>query len=106
MAENPKEAAGRLKTPVHLVPPALILATAEVLKHGASVYGEWNWRDAGIVLSTYTGAAMRHLLAIMDGQDIDPESGQSHWAHIAANCAIVLDAAPRGMVKDDRKPSV
>jgi hypothetical protein len=40
-----------------------------------------------------------------DGQDIDPESGQSHLAHVRANMGILLDAEANGCLQDDRPSS-
>ena len=100
--ENPKEANGRAKCPMHLLPPVFMRQTAEALAHGASRYGAFNWRRAGINATTYVAAIMRHLTAWQDGEDNDPDSGLSHIAHIAANAAIVLDAANVGMMNDDR----
>jgi hypothetical protein len=99
--ENPKEAAGREKCPMQLLPPEFLIQTANVMGAGASKYGAWNFRDTPIKLSTYLGAMMRHLTAIADGEDID-ESGFPHIAHIGASCAILLDAAKHGKLIDDR----
>lgn len=106
--ENPKEAAGRAKCPLHLNPPTALRQMAEALQHGAhrggpkgEGYGEWNWRAAGINATTYIAAAMRHLTAWQDGEDND-SSGLSHIAHVMAGMAIVLDAQACGMMKDDR----
>lgn len=99
--ENPKEAAGRAKCPLHLNPPTALRQMAEALQHGALKYGEWNWRAAGINATTYIAAAMRHLTAWQDGEDND-SSGLSHIAHAMAGMAIVLDAQACGMMNDDR----
>jgi hypothetical protein len=45
---------------------------------------------------------MRHLNAWRDGEDLDPESGISHIAHIATSCNILMDAAVCGTLQDDR----
>lgn len=100
--DNPKEQAGQAKCPMHLLPPEALRQVAEVLKHGADKYGAWNWREAGINASTYIAAIYRHLSAWQDGEDLDPESGKSHIAHVAACCAILMDAGGIGMVNDDR----
>ena len=100
--DNPKEQAGQAKCPMHLLPPEALRQVAEVLKHGADKYGAWNWREAGINASTYIAAINRHLSAWQDGEDLDPESGESHIAHVAACCAILMDAGGIGMVNDDR----
>ena len=103
--DNPKEAEGAKKCPMHLLPTAFTTQTAYVLQHGAAKYSEFNWRDAGIHATTYIGAIMRHLAAWQDGENLD-ESGYSHIAHIAASCAIILDAQKVGMLVDDRKKCV
>jgi len=109
--ENPKEAAGRKKCPMHLLPPEFLTQTANVLGYGAydaprtdakKGYGPWNWRDQPIKMSTYTSAILRHWSEIIDGNLLDKSHGQSHFASIAANCAIVLDAMKQGTLEDDR----
>lgn len=102
MIENPKEAAGRAKCPLHLVPPVAMSATAYALEHGAEKYQKFNWRAAGINTTTYIAAALRHLTAYADGEDNDPSSGLSHIAHVMAGMAILLDAQACGMATDDR----
>lgn len=99
---NPKTAFGVRKTPVHLVPPPALLALAEVMGLGAKKYGPYNWREHAVSASVYQAAAMRHLLAWWSGEEVDPESGQSHLAHAMACCAIVLDAKAVGKLNDDR----
>lgn len=103
-AHNPKHAAGLSKCPLHLVPPVAIIREAEVFKLGARKYGAYNWRESAVVRSIYIAAAMRHLYAMADGQDIDPESGQPHSAHVRACMAILLDAAEIDKLVDDRPP--
>ncbi|WP_445504802.1 dATP/dGTP diphosphohydrolase domain-containing protein [Microvirga sp. G4-2] len=44
----------------------------------------------------------RHFNALKAGEDRDPESKLPHWAHIAAGCSIVMDAANAGTLIDDR----
>lgn len=111
MTENPKQACGSTKPQLHLIPPVAEIAEANVLEYGAfkaprtdgtKGYGPWNWRDDPIKVCTYISAVRRHLNAIMRGEDIDPTSGESHWAHIRANCGIVMDAMDCGSFIDDR----
>lgn len=101
---NPKHASGLSKVPLHLVPPVAIIYEAMVFKFGAKEYGPFNWRDTAVVRSIYLDAVERHLLAMRDGQDIDPKSGLPHAAHIRASMAIILDAAEIGNLIDDRGP--
>ena len=94
MSNDPKENASQEKCPLHLIPPVFNREVAYVLALGAKKYGEWNWRETegGVKASVYVGAIRRHLDAWWDSEFYDPESGRSHISHIAATCAILLDA--------------
>lgn len=100
---NPKDVASRQKLPLQLLPPEFKRQTALVLQHGARKYGESNWLDTPVQFSNYIAAIDRHSLALQEGEDIDPESGLPHAAHIAATAAIILDAAKHGTLIDDRR---
>ena len=77
------------KPQIHLVPPSAILRLAEVFGYGAEKYGEDNWRKGRDPVRLYD-AAMRHLLAWMEGERVD-ESGCSHLAHALWNVAIMIE---------------
>lgn len=102
LSSNPKDAIGRGKTPLHLIPPAAMIAEARVMGLGAAKYGAFNWRDATVAATVYLSAAERHLLAFRDREDNDAESGESHLAHARACLAILVDAFSSGNVVDDR----
>lgn len=99
---DPKGEIGKTKAPMELLPPVALIETAWVHGLGAAKYGRYNWRDNNVNASTYVSAIMRHLMAWQQGEDIDPESGRSHLAHIAAGCNILMDAKQRGTLVDDR----
>lgn len=99
---NPKDAIASCKPPIGLVPSGLLVPLARVMELGAKKYGFWNWRLTRVRYSVYVHAALRHLLSSLDGEEIDPESGQPHIAHAAACCAILLDAKAVGTLVDDR----
>lgn len=106
---NPKDRLGVLKPLLHLVPPALALWVSQVFGFSARKYGPYNWREKPVRMTVYLDAMERHLLALKDGEWADPETGFPHVAHIGANVAILLDAAPIGCLVDDRdwkKPGV
>ena len=105
MYNDPKGAAGALKTPLSLIPSYAMEQTAWVHKLGAEKYGLFNWRDTGVCASTYVNAIMRHLNAWRDGETLDPESGISHLAHIACSCNILMDADHCNKLQDDRNIS-
>jgi hypothetical protein len=44
----------------------------------------------------------RHLDCVLEGEDLDPESAAHHLGHVAAGCAIVLDARHAGTLVDNR----
>ena len=101
---NPKGAAGRAKPQLHLIPVGALAPVSRVMELGAKKYGPYNWRQTPVNYTTYLSAAMRHIVAHTDGEDQDPESGQSHLAHAAAGLMILLDAIITGNAKDDRPP--
>lgn len=108
---NPKQHDADTRLPVGLCPPILTIRVAAVLRWGANKVGRWrwNWRDNPIQLTTYLDAIERHLMAVRAGEELDPETGEPHLAHIAANCGIIMDAQLAGTLVDDRpknNPSV
>lgn len=76
------------KVPLGLIDPYALTQIGWVLKHGVGKYGAHNWRG-GISYSRLIDASLRHLTAINAGEDIDPETGLQHSAHLAC-CAIFL----------------
>lgn len=69
--------------------PAGVLARhlLPVLHDGAKKHGRDHWRKCSA--REYAEAAASHLLAFLDGQDID-ESGHHSLAHAMADCALAL----------------
>jgi hypothetical protein len=81
-----------------------LVAVARVLQHGALKYGVRNWLKDAILCTTYIAAFFRHIfLGWALGEDIDPDSGEHHLAHVAAMCLIIMDAQKHGTLIDDRK---
>lgn len=70
-----------------LLDPGFLEDVAQVLGFGARKYAVDNWRN-GISYRRLISAAYRHLGAINNGEDIDPESGLSHTAHLG--CCIMF----------------
>jgi hypothetical protein len=99
---NPKVAIGRTKAPLRLVPSALPIYVSIVQELGGTKYEPYNWRKHHVSRLAYLEAILRHTLQALDGEDSDPESGVPHEAHIAACCAIILDALTIGKLVDDR----
>ena len=75
------------KAPLSLLDREALEQIAQVLRFGATKYSPHNWRS-GIRYTRLTDAALRHLFAFVDGEDLDPETGISHVAH--AGCCIMF----------------
>lgn len=101
---NPKDALGATKLPLHLVPDSVSIAAAMSFAEGASKYGAYNWRAAGVRTSIYVSALRRHLTKFWNGEDCDPATNVPHLASIIACAGILLDAEACGKLNDDRPP--
>lgn len=102
---NPKEAIGATKLALHLVPDTLSAYAAVAFYEGATKYGAYNWRVAGVRASTYKAAAERHLKKWFNGEEADPKTGVPHLANALACIGIILDAQVCGKLNDDRPPA-
>lgn len=101
---NPKDAIGIRKAPLSTVPGNVLAEMGVAMLEGASKYGRHNYRAAGVRASVYYDAAMRHLIAWWEGEDIDPDSGMSHITKLLACMAVLRDAMHQDMWTDDRPP--
>lgn len=101
---NPKTQYGIRKVPLHLVPPIAMAHCATAFADGAKKYGPYNWRQKMVSATVYHGAALRHMMAWFDGEDIAPDSGCHHLAHAMACLSIILDGEALGPERfnDDR----
>lgn len=99
---NPKDLVGAKKTPLGVVPPALMIGAAEAMQTGATKYGPFNYRENKVQAVTYYEAILRHLFAWFDGQDMAEDTGVHHLRHVAAGVGILLDAVTAGNLIDNR----
>ena len=74
-----------------LYPPGSLLEIARVLGHGADKYCDNGYREVPDATRRYTAAALRHVLAFMQGERVDPESGLHHLAHAACSLMFVIE---------------
>lgn len=72
-----------------LLPWDALGPVVEVMMFGARKYGPDNWRDVPDAGRRYWSAAQRHLVAHLQGEPTDEESGLPHLAH-AACCVLFL----------------
>lgn len=101
---NPKDAIGTDKLPLELVPDVIPAYAALGFLEGATKYGRFNWRAAGVRSSIYVAAARRHLSKWWNGEDADPTTQVPHLASVLACIGIILDADASGKLTDDRPP--
>ncbi len=103
---DPKREAGMRKVPFQALPMAVLAEMAVAHGEGMAKYGGFNWREGRVCASTYYGAAMRHLVAWIEGEDIDPDSGLSHLIKAMTSLGVLRDAQIQGTAIDDRpRPS-
>ncbi len=99
---NPKDLVGQKKVDLSLIPPAALIYIALAMEDGAKKYGPFNWRENKVRARVYLAAAMRHIAAKLDGEELAADSLKPHLAHAMACLAIYVDAEETGNLHDDR----
>lgn len=70
----------------------LAAAVSRSMGLGAKKYERDNYRSGtGLKVRRIVGALVRHALALLNGQRVDPESGLHHADHIAANANMLCE---------------
>lgn len=90
------------KPKLSLVPHSLKQHCALALEYGTQKYAKGNWRK-GLSWSDTLDSLERHLDAFKEGEDLDPESGLHHLAHMAANVAFLCEFINTRKEFDDRE---
>ena len=103
---NPKDAVGVKKVPLHVVSLPVVLEMSLGMLEGGCKYGPHNYRVAGVRASVYFDAAMRHLFAWWEGEDIDPDSGINHVGKAMSCLSVLRDAMMNDKWNDDRPPKM
>ena len=103
---DPKGVAAQGKPHMSTVPVAVLREIAQGMGEGADKYGFHNWRhtQGGVYATVYYDAAMRHLLAWIAGEDVDPDSGINHVTKAITSLVVLRDATIHNQVADDRPP--
>lgn len=76
------------KSELAIIDPEFLSGMGRVLAFGEGKYDRMNW--AGLHVERLMSAHQRHIMAILAGEDLDPESGERH-AHHAACCLMMVD---------------
>lgn len=77
------------KVPIELWSSDALIETAKVLQFGEQKYEAWNWAK-GIKYRRVFGAMMRHSWSWWKGEQLDPETGLHHLAHVMCCCMFLL----------------
>jgi hypothetical protein len=99
---NPKDLVGSTKVSLTKFPAVAVLHGAHAMMDGARKYGPYNWRDKEVQAHIYVDAALRHIMAWFEGEELAEDSSVHHLGHAIACCAILLDAQATGKLIDDR----
>jgi hypothetical protein len=91
------------KADLSLIPLCTLEEEAHVWAYGKQKYAAWNWAK-GMDWSVPLGCALRHLSSWQKGEDIDPESGQPHLAHVMCNIRMLMLYSKTYPEGDDRPP--
>lgn len=70
---------------------------------GASKYEAWNWAR-GMRWSVVIACLKRHLIEILDGNEIDEESGVHHFGAVGCNLIMLIHYFDFYLEGDDRPP--
>lgn len=89
------------KPSISLIPREAILEMAKAFDYGTGKHGRYAFRD-GVEFSKLLDAAMRHLLAMTDGEDVDEESGALHAACAMSNLSMLVYMIRNKPKFDDR----
>lgn len=89
------------KPRMDLLSRSALEGVSQVLAFGAKTYAPDNWRK-GMEWRRLIGAAMRHLQAFSDGEDMDPESGLPHIDHLGCCVMFLSEYQKKKMGTDDR----
>jgi len=77
-----------------------LLAVARVCESGDRKYEVGNWR--GLTATRLYASVLRHLWAWRSGEDLDPETGESHLTHASAGLSYLWWHAHDERGHDDR----
>ncbi len=89
------------KPDLSLIPMAALKEEAIGFMLGTRKYGRYQYAS-GLEASRLVGAALRHIHAWMEGEEVDPESGASHLGHARCCLAMLLHCQQLGTLKDNR----
>lgn len=98
------------KTDWSLLPWDAVEEIIKVLQFGAGKYSPWNWAEnGGFKFNRLFNSSMRHFVAwFWRREDLDPETGLSHMAHLGCNILFLLHYVLNGnkFKNNDNRPNL
>ena len=89
------------KVIVSEVEPSYILGTAKVLTFGAKNYARGNWKKMTEEdRQRIADSLLRHILDYLDGNELDPETNESHLYHASCNLMFLANLDKQTKNKD------
>lgn len=76
-----------------------LMDVTEVGTFGANKYSDNGWKEVDKGEQRYFDAAMRHIMADMRGETLDPESNLPHLAHATWNLLAVVEFRNKATLK-------
>lgn len=105
MSNNVKDSKGtkfdQNKPPISWIPAEALIGCALALKYGGQKYGRDNYKQ-GIEYTRLADACLRHLVAYLNNENTDPESGLSHLDHLLASASMLKYMSINKPEMDDR----
>jgi hypothetical protein len=92
---------GKPRMSLLLEAPEALKGLVRVLEMGMEKYARTNWRK-GLSYNEIMDSMMRHQVAFIGGEDLDPESGLPHVDHILCNALFLSEMTRIHPEKDDR----
>lgn len=89
------------KPDLSIIPKEALDQLAYAFMYGEKKYGRHNYRN-GMDWHRVISAALRHITAFNDGEDLDAESGLSHIAHGLACLSMLAVYHSKSVGKDTR----
>lgn len=80
-----------------LLPMEEVEDVVKVFHYGAKKYAQDSWKNVPDGFERYRAALMRHMMAYLKGERIDPESGLQHLAQVTWNAIAMLYYDKHGM---------